>query len=877
MKLNTRLAFLAGLVAAGLLAGCGGDKTNTDGGTKTDAGQSESCLDDTDCPDTSLFFCNTLTSKCEAACRVKDDCGAAKRGEYALDYCSGNLGCQCDEGKCVASLCSTDADCGSLACRNGSCVPAPAASGATKCQLTPDYVVAPAGTPVKFWVSAWSGTDPLVAKDGFTWTPAPTSGATGGSSATVTLAAGTTSVQVSVGGGVSCSATVTVLPAVTSGLRATVTDELTGRPVTGTKVVLSDSAGATLDTQTVGVDGTASFGSASGTVTVTAFNAGYNYLTIANYDMAAAGASKDLSLVIRRNQTDKYGGYKGTFKNVPATPNIKLGIASASLAGSVTDLSLTQLLGPTEPTDVKIGTILDQKDVPLPAGVFLAYDVNSIKPNVSAQGLAGVCTKADGTADEDAIATGSCGTRSAWAVAGDVPLSELSGAASSLTGGLSGINFGQLLSQLLPVFRRFNSSVVRDVQFTLKDSPKDNGGRADFNAVTPSQLVADFSTADHDFQQIPLGFNFAVKFGNLPSFKGAPVDGLILLGGAIVPGRGVVPLGLGVGVNSNGDAQVDKQGQFPSAGLVGLRMAPAHHGLEGSTYGIVALGASLKSATDSTAGVGGSALFARIPENKLVFDPKGATPVDLSGQSFLTIPEGAKYNFVNSTYQGIPGRSFRFTTAPNLAGASVLRITFYGYDEKRWMVLANPADFATTSGGFTLPVLPSGIAQDRTFQRGSSTGERGDFTVQTVKLQTEAGADLSFKNLVENNGTNADRMNDFARAFAIYGYARPEVKWETPTSGGTASVGSTFKLTVANFRIGTDAATADGTVEVSCGQGANTSVTVSAWSDQEKGEITGVLPSGCTAGAQTLTATLLDTQGQPLQPAAAFTNAVTLQ
>src|SRR4051812_10526536 len=204
MKVDTRLALLAGIAAIGFLAACGGSKpgpTDAGGGN----GGTGDCLDDNDCADPALFFCNQATSKCEPSCHSKDDCGAAKRGEFALDYCAGNLGCQCDEGKCVASLCSADADCGSQVCRNGACVAPPAASDVSSCQVIPDYVVTSQGANVKFWVSTWKGTEPIVIKDGISWTSvAPLSGTGTGGTATFNVSASNTAavdaVTVSVGG-----------------------------------------------------------------------------------------------------------------------------------------------------------------------------------------------------------------------------------------------------------------------------------------------------------------------------------------------------------------------------------------------------------------------------------------------------------------------------------------------------------------------------------------------------------------------------------------------------------------------------------------------------------------------------------------------------
>lgn len=877
MKLHTRLALFASLAALGMFAstGCGkSDTTTPDAGGG--GGSDGSCLEDSDCPDQQLFFCNQLTSKCEPSCHSKEDCSAAVRGEFALDYCAGNLGCQCDEGKCVASLCSADVDCGaSSVCRNGACVAAPAASEATKCQIIPDYVVTTQNSTLKFSVSTWKGNEPLVVKDGITWTAAaPLSGNATGTSgsftASGTATTATDALTVTVGSA-TCKAKVVSLAAQTSGLRVVVTDELSGRPVTGADVVLSNpTTGAQVGTlQTTSSDGIATFASVTAAVNVNVFSTTHNYLTIVNYD--AATGSKTLSAVLRRNQTDKYGGYKGTFTNVPTSPNIKAGIAGMSIAGSVTDLSVTQLLGPTVPTDVVIGTIVNQQDVPLPAGTFLQYDTNVIKGTVSAQGLAGICTDASGNPDEAKILAGTCGTRTAWALAGDVPLSEISGAASSITGGVDNINYGQLLSQVLPIFKRFNSSVSRDVQFTLENTPGSCASSTSCTYDPDFSNTTNFVTVDHDFQQMPLGFNFVVAPPDLPQFKNTYVDGLILLGGSIVPGRGVVPLGLGIGVNQNPvDPKTDAQSGL-NPGNVTMRMAPTHHGLEGTQYGVIALAASLKSATDASAGLATSALFQRVASNKLAFDPTGQSgKVTIEG-SFLPFPEGAKYNFTGNAYGGIPtGRTFKFTTTLALTGLSVVRVSFTDMAEHRWNVLVSPTDAASTAG-FTLPdpttlTGASHAWEDRTFSNGVSTGSRSTMMVQTLSL-ADGTTTIDFKKLVELNGTNADALIDYTRAFTVYDYSRPTVSWITPTNNGTVAPGGTVKVGVKHFKVGNNAGSGDeGGVKVDCGTGTNTSVTSYTDASQGKGEISLTLPSGCTGAGKTLTATLVDIAGNPIKP-----------
>ena len=108
----TRYARYWLFASAFVVAACSGTPTPMDGGI--DAGKGEDCFEDADCPDPSLFFCNTTTSKCEPACRAKTDCSAETRGKYALAFCdttNGKRGCECDEGKCVGSLCGSDSDC----------------------------------------------------------------------------------------------------------------------------------------------------------------------------------------------------------------------------------------------------------------------------------------------------------------------------------------------------------------------------------------------------------------------------------------------------------------------------------------------------------------------------------------------------------------------------------------------------------------------------------------------------------------------------------------------------------------------------------------------------------------------------------------------
>ena len=281
--------------------GCGGPKSDVDGGS-SDGSAAVECDRDQDCPKANLYLC--INFECVPSCRTKEDCSDAVRGDEHKLPVSGSLGCQCEDFKCAGALCSEDSKCNpSTVCRSGACVAPPAAAAVSNCQVTPDLVIGREGTTAKFWVSAWNASnEPVVLKSGISWAPvgAVTTGSAMGSSATFTLGAATAgtagvdAVEATVGT-VKCRGKARILPALTGGnWRALVTDELTGRAITGATLVVSNpTTGAAVSTVAV-VDGVASFASAVTPITATVFHADYGYLTIANYTPSGGADARDL-------------------------------------------------------------------------------------------------------------------------------------------------------------------------------------------------------------------------------------------------------------------------------------------------------------------------------------------------------------------------------------------------------------------------------------------------------------------------------------------------------------------------------------------------------------------------------------------------------
>ncbi len=868
MNALTRLALMMGLLCVGpVLNGCAsGDSLEP---PPTPPGDPNApCTVDQDCPDPALFFCNTAVSRCEAACRTREDCGAAKRGEYALSECDSNpLGCQCDQGKCVASLCSRDADCQSVqVCRDGRCVAPTPASSASACQVIPDFVIGRPGTEVRFdvMVSDASG-KPVVLSEGIRWAAVGTAvtGEGSGPSATFKLVAASQAAEAVEArvGAATCRARVTVLAEdVPEGqVRVVVTDELSGRPLPEALVAVADAAGFITGSARTDAAGVALV-PATGVVSLTTFHADYGYLTLAHYDVSSG--SKDLSLPLRRNPLELYGGAKGTFRNLPATANLHLGFAGLSTPGLGLEVAPEQQVGPTQTVSVNLGGLT--RELQLPAGAYVALPTSPVQAEYGAPGVAGIC---DGnlsgiTRAEEAIRSGTCGTRTAWALAGDVPPTELP---PSLFGPT--LDVSQVLAQSIPLLRRFQSSVVRDVQFRLVPTPGAANGTPDLRDTTH------FTPVDHDFQQLPLGFQFAVRVPSLPRYRGAFLDGAFVLGTAGVPGRGLVPLGLGIAVNVNpSDLNTDLQAGLPAPGLVSVRMAPTHHGLEGSAYRLIVLATSNAALNDTSAGAASSALVE--PVASLSFDPKGGAPVQIS-QGFLPIPDGARYNFNASAYRGLEGRQFRFLTDPGLAGATLLRIVFTHRLGHRWTVLLDPG---RATSGVRLPVPPAPF-EDRTYF-GDLTGTRSLLLVQALSARKPNSDDgLDPVALAEADDVNLERLGDFTRAWSALDYRRPEVAWLSPESDGlSVPRQSTVRVRTTAFRVGSGP-TDDGYVQlsftgsVSC-EGLTARGDVD--SSQGRGEVELTLPPGCSGLGMFMTATLVDPSGAPLRPPVSTTRLVNI-
>ncbi|WP_404362130.1 carboxypeptidase regulatory-like domain-containing protein [Corallococcus coralloides] len=810
------------------------------------------CTVDQDCGDPALFFCNTALSRCEPACRTDLDCSEQRRGELnAIAGCESQaLGCRCDARRCVPALCTGDADCedGEL-CRDGACGAPPAESRVAACHVVPERVIAPVGATLRFeaWVSDVAG-QPVVPRDGLTWAAvsARVKGGGTGAGATFTLetaGAEEEAVEARVGS-VACRARVTVLPPHTASgqVRVVVTDALTGYPVQGASVVVADALGGETARESTDALGVAVLAARSDS-TVSVFHPDFGYLTVANYDV---NGTRDLRLPLRRNPADRVGGVRARFTHLAPVGTggaLALGLAGLSVPGLQSDSASAQVQGPDRSVDLSLGGVT--RPFQVPANVWVnGLGVLPLE-SVEVPGIPGVCDAAlaDGTDPETATRTGTCGTRTAWALTAQVPSGELP--AGMMDPGTDPL---LLLARALPQSGRFSSAVQRDVRFPLY-------------APIEGRLPPAGPLTSLDFQQVPLAFPFVVRVPPLPRFRDSYLARALVVGSVTAPGQGTVPLGLGAAVNANPvDPNTDTQPLLSSPGLVRVRMAPAHHGLEGQAYRLVAVASSGALGGEEPVGRATSAVTAPLDAPR--FDPEGLQPVPLA-DAFLGIPEGARYNPDVLPWHGLLPREWRMDAS--VSGATLVRATFTNAAGRRWTVWVDSRRSVT---GVRLPVPPAGL-EDRTFQ-GDTEGSRASLAVEALTVAPSEGRSQTLSSLAESGGLSPEPLVRSVRAVSTLNYGRPQMTWLAPAEGATVARGATLRLRVDGFQVGTEPANGDeGGVLITLSGGGVECFLAQARIDvaTRSGEVSFALPTSCSGAEVTVVASLVDTLGLPLRPA----------
>ena len=666
-------------------------------------------------------------------------------------------------GTCLKLVCTSDADCDATELcdlRRGMCLPAnacdpsnpqavcqagevcvyedglPICKDATtltppdSCTIVPANVYMATGSTAEMHVTGALESGALTPNASFTLSAdsvVTVSGNTVTGTCTESEACTTTVVASSVLGTTTCTANVTVFPAVASGdFRVVVFNSKTSMPLTGAKVVALLSDGNT-DTQTTGEDGSYTWtGAAANVAAISVFEPGYQWQTY------HTPGSADVALYTTPvPDSSQVAGVKGKFNydNVHSLGEIKLGLAGTSIDGSITELNFETLLGEIADTPVNIEGLTSGEEIfPLPSGLSFEVGNEPIKDSF--------------------VVFGEPGRRILWAMGGKVKLADVGGIISQVAVTGEDINMGSLLASLLPFFSKFDHSIVSGLDLTETTRPT---APADGTA-TPYDDWAGFTelTGDNAVNLNTL-LSQSVTY-NVPTLPCAPgkadgagactdnaySSGVVLLSGTIVPGQGMVPLGLTAGLDDpdteDGTDQADgvidhKPGLVgaPASGDVIVDFAPQHDGLEGNKLATLAIALDIESL--STDALSASSLV----------------HITNSYGSSNSFPSGDFLDFQKGNYNS----TTHVVGVEPVGSAHFYRLNLSGSGNGYWNVW-----FPENMASIDLDAL-------RTEAEKAGDDNRDEqIDIQAFKIGTghDGETPSDFSDMVEFNGTNFDNM-----------------------------------------------------------------------------------------------------------------------
>lgn len=507
------------------------------------------------------------------------------------------------------------------------------------------------------------------------------------------------------------------VPLPEGGLRVSVIDELTRRPVLGATVVAS--VGGVEHALTAQNDERyLAIVDSDAAATVSVFHADYHYVTVADV------SARDLVIAVRRLPTARRGGLKGNMANVwPETPEdtITIGIVGLAVQGNLLDFEPALFLGDARDTNFSLPSWLDPLVAQFAPGsetTFTFPGPGSVligdKTDYSVFGLPSPC------GNEALEREGACGKQAAFSafvsigsisdpIVGQLLNNETSAFITSVLGSLSGetqLDLASMLPQLLPMLPTLFSVLNYDYATNRELTFGDRSHELDDKNWAPS-LKFDQS------RKVTLPAP-PVLMGNEP----ADLVGALAL--ADFGDQGLIPLGVGASQSSNltFDMTVTSgREDLNSAGRKVLAIA-----LDSDLAGAI---------TDTEMDIN----FSAIVES---FDTLAEEGTTLTG-SFLGAPTGSSFDAATR----------KISSLPSVEGASLYRAMLTGTD-RRWSIY-----FGGESTAVTLPAVPAGFAD--------VVSAEAAYTMIALRL----GESVTFESLFADDEANADRLNDLMNAFSI--------------------------------------------------------------------------------------------------------------
>lgn len=641
------LAGALGLVA-GFGAACSGETTTNNGGDCQADPDGSGLVADGDC----CFF--SINCGIGSICNTPDDdfFDATETPNTCLRIiCESDAECDGEEecnaqGLCSQPVCQNDNQCSpGQTCQGGGCATPPGTDQVASCEVvTRDTSVREGGT-LELAAVAKNANGKVLPSIPFTWASSNTNAvAVAGNVATGGSEQGTAS-QTAIPEGrtdVACAgaAEITNFPNVEAGkARVVVVAADNGAPVADATVVLMSGGELTAQTSATGV---ASFDVMAGVDSVTVMKDGWQYVSV-----IAPGGNDVFIPLPRKPDTTVAGGFRGTI-DISSTKkaDIKLGLAGPSIPSNLLDFGLDSLIGDFVPTEIDAPELGLEDTIDLPGGLVLGLGSKTFTSDeLRCQGV----TPADGELGCFVAQTAS-GPAAGWAMAGQLKLSQITSIANELSNAVGGdeeLPIGDILTAVLPLLRGLNHGVTASV--LGQDFPKINkdgqtGDCSDADlADYGDKCRGDFAkyTRQDIAASVGLDVLSAVSIPVLPQLPGLGrcAEGAVLLAGAALEGRGIVPLGLTAGIDALDDTQtpdckvagVEKpfgdNSETLSDGEMPLSMAPLHSGIEGSQVFLLAVAldpSNIASATDGNFQL--SALIKRVDAVAEKQDIGGAFP-----------------------------------------------------------------------------------------------------------------------------------------------------------------------------------------------------------------------------------------------------------
>lgn len=626
-------------------------------------------------------------------CTTDETCEAARATE---EFCADpRYPCTCDvpTGECRTTVCTADADCGdSERCLDGLCEAAPDPSALVARILSAPGFAA-SGDEVSLVAVAVDPNDASVvdASAEIAWLVESRDGSVVTPSGVVTVGTGIARVRARVAANAEDAGDtveIYVAPASASdALLVWVFDENRRVPLEGARVLVGASEFVT------GGDGTVSVPTA-GPSDVHVFAEGYAHVSVLGVEgrsvaiplpvnaraqitrpptaeqcvatdasltatfqsEGCGGPGEPDCLCFELENVDVVAGAP-SFAELPAFGDTEVTISGFSLGNSLLDLNFDLILGPS--VDRTLGPPINQ-DGDIPSGVTLRFNGDPLIGTF--------------------VATAPVGARSLWTIGGRIALNDI---LLDVVGSLSGdLDIGAIIATVLPFFENFYSDV----------SPR-----------LPLLAEGTFPVRDPELAlSVPTQRRVAIEVPTLPELDRGYADTLIVLGGALVPGEGFVPLGITGGADATGsdtaDGEVDGDTSTPEKDPLAMAMAPMHGPTLSSGSRYMFAGVSLL--LDDYDGAPREASSGLIR----LLEPGAPLPstVQLGGEGFPAFALGSAWGGADA--------SRTLSLGEGDAGFDLLRVVFRDDQDHLWIVYA-PGDTNTIAMPSVEAIAP---AEDRT-------------------------------------------------------------------------------------------------------------------------------------------------------------------